>query len=41
MLSPNRIANIITGMKDTIGTPLSAPIRLAPMPSWNTATTTP
>ena len=37
MLNPNRIANIITGMNETIGTPLSAPIRLAPMPSWNTA----
>lgn len=34
MLSPNRIANSMTGMKETIGTPLSAPIRLAPMPSW-------
>ena len=41
MLSPNRIANIITGMNEMIGTPLSTPIRLAPMPSWNTAMTTP
>ena len=41
MLSPNRIANSITGMNDTIGTPLSTPIRLAPTPSWKTATTTP
>ena len=41
MLSPNRIANSITGMNETIGTPLSTPIRLAPTPSWNTATTTP
>jgi hypothetical protein len=41
MLSPKRIAKSITGMKETIGTPLSTPSRLAPTPSWNTATTTP
>ena len=41
MLSPNRIANSITGRNEMIGMPESAPIRLAPKPSWNTATTTP
>jgi hypothetical protein len=41
MLNPNRIANSITGMNDTTGTPLSTPSRPAPTPSWNTATTTP
>jgi hypothetical protein len=40
MLSPNRIANSMTGRKEMIGMP-DAPIRLAPMPSSNTATTTP
>ena len=34
--SPNRIANSITGMNETIGTPLSTPSRLAPKPSWKT-----
>jgi len=29
------------GMNDTIGTVVSSPIRLAPQPHWNTATSTP
>ena len=41
MLSPKTIANIITGMNETIGTPLSTPMRFAPSPSWKTAVTTP
>ena len=41
MLSPNKIANSITGTNDTIGTPLSTPSRLAPNPIWKTPTTTP
>ena len=41
MDSPNRIANIISGMNETIGVLSLAPSRDAPQPHWNTATTTP
>ena len=41
MLNPNRIANMSSGMKETIGISPSIPSRLEPHCHWKIATTTP